>query len=104
MDLEGVQEGFQSILDSLGVEVTQQELLVCSAIGIAAGWIASQIVGGKGGIFRYLIAGILGSFLGPVVLEVLGLSLPSFSVPIVADIAEATIGATVIVLVARIIG
>jgi len=104
MDFEGLQEGFQSILDSLGVEITQQEILVCSGIGVIAGWLASQIVGGKGGIIRYLVAGILGSFLGPVVLEFTGFSIPEFGMPIVNDIAEATVGATVIVLIARILG
>ncbi|MEO1475256.1 MAG: GlsB/YeaQ/YmgE family stress response membrane protein [Pseudomonadota bacterium] len=104
MDFESIQQGFQNILDGLGVEVTQQEILVCSGIGVVAGWLASQIVGGKGGIIRYVLAGILGSFLGPVVLEFFSLSLPEFGMPIVNDIAEATVGATVIVLVARIIG
>lgn len=104
MDFEAFQEGIQSILDSMGVEITQQELLVCTGIGIAAGWVASQIVGGRGGLFRYLIAGILGSFLGPFVLEFTGFSIPEFGMPIINDIAEATVGATVIVLVARIVG
>ncbi|MEL7452851.1 MAG: GlsB/YeaQ/YmgE family stress response membrane protein, partial [Pseudomonadota bacterium] len=71
---------------------------------VLAGWLASQIVGGKGGIIRYLVAGILGSFLGPVVLEFAGFSLPEFGMPFAADVAEATVGATVIVLVARILG
>ncbi len=104
MDLEQFWAAMQSALDSFGIEMTTGELLACAGVGAAAGWIASQVVGGKGGIFRYVIAGVLGSFLGPVILDLTGLVLPTLGMPIVNDIMIATVGAVVIVLAARIIG
>lgn len=104
MDLEQFWAAIQSAFDSLGIEMTSSELLACAGIGVAAGWIASQVVGGKGGIIRYVVAGILGSFLGPVLLELTGFVLPTFGMPIVNDILVATVGAVAIVLAARIIG
>jgi uncharacterized membrane protein YeaQ/YmgE (transglycosylase-associated protein family) len=104
MDLEQFWAAIQSALDSLGIEMTSSELMVCLGIGAAAGWIASQVVGGKGGIFRYVIAGILGSFLGPVLLDLTGIVLPTFGMQVINDILVATVGAVAIVLAARIIG
>ncbi len=104
MDLEQFWAAIQSALDSFGIEMTSGELMMTLGIGAAAGWIASQIVGGKGGIFRYVIAGVLGSFLGPVVLDFAGVTLPTLGMPIVNEIMVATAGSVVIVLVARIIG
>ena len=104
MDLDQFWAAMQSALDSFGIEMTTGELLACAGVGAAAGWIASQVVGGKGGIFRYVIAGVLGSFLGPVILDLTGLVLPTLGMPIVNDIMIATVGAVVIVLAARIIG
>lgn len=104
MDLDQFWAAVQSALDSFGIEMTSTELLTCMGIGAAAGWIASQVVGGKGGIFRYIIAGVLGSFLGPVLLDVTGFVLPTLGMPIVNDIMIATVGAVAIVLAARIIG
>jgi len=104
MDLEQFWAAVQSAFDSLGIEMTSTELMVCLGIGAAAGWIASQVVGGKGGLFRYIIAGVLGSFLGPVILDLTGLVLPELGMPIIKEVMISTIGAVVIVLAARIIG
>jgi len=97
-------ESVQGVITSLGLEISNEQLLFCSGIGIVAGWLASQIVGGKGGVIRYLLAGILGSFLGPFLLSITGFTLPSFGVPYLNEILVATVGATAIVVVARIIG
>ncbi len=104
MDLQQFWDGIVSAITGLNPGLTTRELLVCAGIGMLGGWLASQIVGGKGGIIRYLLAGILGSFLGPVILEFFQLSLPTLAFPIVNEILISTIGATVIVLVARILG
>lgn len=104
MDFEKFGESVQSIVESLGLNITNEQLLVCSGIGIVAGWLASQIVGGKGGIIRYLLAGILGSFLGPIILSFMSFELPSFGIAYVNEVIVATVGATAIVVVARILG
>ena len=49
--------------------------LVWGAIGLLAGWLASFVVGG-GGLIRYLVSGLIGSFVGGLVLQWTGISLP----------------------------
>lgn len=41
-----------------------RNLIVWAIIGILAGWIASLIVGGTGGLLGYLIFGLIGSLVG----------------------------------------
>jgi uncharacterized membrane protein YeaQ/YmgE (transglycosylase-associated protein family) len=72
------------------------------AIGIVAGWLASWLVGGSG-LLRYVITGLVGSLVGALVLERLGIDLAIRS-PLAKRIATATIGAVVVVLLARLIG
>ena len=104
MDFEQIGTTVQELVHALGLNITNQQLLFCSGIGIVAGWLASQIVGGKGGIIRYLLAGIIGSFLGPVILSFTGIELPFFGIEYVNEIMVATLGAVAVVVVARILG
>jgi uncharacterized membrane protein YeaQ/YmgE (transglycosylase-associated protein family) len=76
-------------------------LLAMGLIGIVAGWLASFIVGG-GGLLRYLISGVLGAFVGGLLLSSLKIKL-GISNPLVSQIVTATIGAIVVVAIARII-
>lgn len=104
MNFEQIGASVQNLLQSIGVDMTNEQLLFCSGIGIIAGWLASQIVGGKGGLFRYLVAGILGSFLGPLIISFTGFELPYFGVAYVNEVLVATVGAVAVVVVARILG
>ncbi|MEM7059129.1 MAG: GlsB/YeaQ/YmgE family stress response membrane protein [Pseudomonadota bacterium] len=70
-------------------------------IGLVAGWLASFIVGG-GGLIRYLITGVLGSFVGGFLLSSVGVNL-GIKNPLVSQIVTAVIGAVVLVLAARLI-
>lgn len=70
-------------------------------IGLAAGWLASWIVGGSG-LLRYLITGLVGSLVGGILLERLGLGL-GIDNPHLSRIATATLGAVVVVLLAKLI-
>jgi len=76
-------------------------LAVMLLIGLVAGWLASFIVGG-GGLIRYLITGVLGSFVGGFLLSKLGVNL-GIKNPLVSQIVTAMIGAIVLVLAARLI-
>lgn len=78
-----------------------QSLIVVCLIGIVAGWLASIIVGG-GGLLRYLITGIVGAFVGGYLLKALGVSL-GIKNALASQIVTATIGAIVVVLLARMI-
>lgn len=78
-----------------------QAILVWVLVGLAAGWVASRIVGGSG-LIRYLVAGLLGSIVGGVIVSY-------FNIPIPVDnewirqFLVATGGAIVVILVARLV-
>jgi uncharacterized membrane protein YeaQ/YmgE (transglycosylase-associated protein family) len=70
-------------------------------IGLVAGWLASLIVGGSG-LIAYLVSGVTGAFVGPVVLDALRVNL-AIGGPLVSMILVSAIGAVIVVLVARLI-
>lgn len=76
-------------------------LAVFLLIGLVAGFLASIIVGG-GGLVRYLITGVVGAFVGGFLLNALGVNL-GIRNPLASQIVTATIGAIVVVLLARLI-
>lgn len=78
-----------------------QSVVVAILIGLVAGWLASLVVGG-GGLIRYIVTGLIGAFVGSYLLSALGLNL-GIGNPIVSQIITATIGAIVIILIARVI-
>lgn len=79
-----------------------RSIAIIAVIGIVAGWLASLIVGGSGGLIRYLITGLIGSFVGSFLLQASGVKLPIGNA-LVAQIVTAAIGAIVVVLLARLI-
>ena len=78
-----------------------KNLLIMAVIGIVAGFLASLFVGG-GGLIRYLITGIIGAFVGGYLFKALGINL-GIKDPLLSQIATSTIGAIVIVMLARLI-
>jgi uncharacterized membrane protein YeaQ/YmgE (transglycosylase-associated protein family) len=79
-----------------------KNIIIALLIGLVAGWLASLVVGGEGGILRYILIGVIGSFVGSFLLNRFGLSL-GIRNEVVRDIITATIGAIIIVLLARLI-
>lgn len=78
-----------------------QGLIAAALIGVIAGWLASFIVGG-GGLIKYLVWGVLGSFVGGFLLPRIGVEIATGFAFLDAVIVSA-IGAVVLVLVARLI-
>jgi uncharacterized membrane protein YeaQ/YmgE (transglycosylase-associated protein family) len=78
-----------------------KSLLVFLAIGIVAGFLASFFVGG-GGLVRYLITGVIGAFVGGYLFNALGIKIGTN--PLVSQIITATVGAIIVVILARMIG
>lgn len=70
-------------------------------IGLVAGWLASLIVGG-GGLLRDLVTGLVGAVVGAFIIHAFGIVLP-FRDPLVTDIVTATLGAVIVVVVARVV-
>ncbi len=76
-------------------------ILVFIGIGILAGFLASLIVGG-GGLITYLISGVIGSFVGGYLFSVLKIDL-GIRHDLVRQIVSSTVGAIIVVLLARLI-
>jgi uncharacterized membrane protein YeaQ/YmgE (transglycosylase-associated protein family) len=76
-------------------------LLIFLAIGLVAGWLASLLLGG-GGLIRNLIVGVIGAFVGGWLLSAVGVSIPVGNA-LISQIITATIGAIVVIIVARVI-
>ena len=54
------------------MNMNAQQLIIWAIIGIVAGWLASVVVGGGGGLLRYLITGLIGAFVGGFVFSAAG--------------------------------
>jgi uncharacterized membrane protein YeaQ/YmgE (transglycosylase-associated protein family) len=76
-------------------------LLIFLGIGLVAGWLASLLLGG-GGLLRNLVVGVIGAFVGGWLLSVANISLPIGNA-LVSQIITATIGAIVVIVIARVI-
>ncbi len=76
-------------------------IVVFLAVGLLAGLIAGVLLGG-GNILLYLVWGVLGSFVGGFLFSQLKISLNTS--PIVSQIITSTVGAIIVVIVARLIG
>ena len=75
--------------------------------GLVAGWLAGLLLGG-GGLFRNLIVGLIGAFVGGFLVQQGLLKIPydfNTIIPVYGNqIAVSTIGALLVVVLARIIG
>jgi uncharacterized membrane protein YeaQ/YmgE (transglycosylase-associated protein family) len=69
-------------------------------IGLVAGWLATQILGGSGGLLRNLAVGLIGAIVGGFLFSKLNLQvMPDFW----GNLITATIGAIVFLLIWRAI-
>ncbi len=72
------------------------------AVGLIAGWLASKLLGGKGGLIRSLILGVLGAIVGGILAPKLGFT-PIENVHL-NNIVIATGGAVLLLFVAQFLG
>ena len=83
------------------MHMSSDSLLVIVLVGLAAGWLAGQIIQGTGfGLVGDLLIGIVGAFIGGWLLPQLGIHLGAGLVP---AIVNATIGALVLLLIIRVL-
>jgi uncharacterized membrane protein YeaQ/YmgE (transglycosylase-associated protein family) len=80
---------------------TTRNMIIFLAIGLIAGWLASWVVGGTG-LLGYLVSGVIGAFVGGYLLSAFKVSLPFRNIW-VSRIVTATIGAIIVVIIARLI-
>jgi uncharacterized membrane protein YeaQ/YmgE (transglycosylase-associated protein family) len=71
--------------------------------GLVAGWLAGLLLGG-GGLIRNLVVGIIGAFLGGALVQAGLLKLPFDLGAWGNQIAVSTVGALVVIVLARILG
>ena len=78
-------------------------LIILVVVGAIAGWLANALIGGiKGGLLGTIVAGILGAFLAFWLLPVLGIDI-TIGGRLVSSILEATLGAIVVLALAKLI-
>jgi len=75
-------------------------ILAWIVIGLLAGWLATQLLGGRGGLLHNLAVGLVGAIVGGLLLDNIGLAVkPSF----IGELISATVGAIVFLLIWRAI-
>lgn len=78
--------------------------IVMAVNGLIAGWLAGLLLGG-GGLIRNIFVGIIGSFVGGALVQAGLLKVPFLlDSPWAHQILISTIGAILVVILARIIG
>ena len=84
------------------MNVDAQKLIIWAIIGIVAGWLASVVIGGGGGLLRYLITGLIGALVGGFVFQMAGWKL-NLGNEWLEQIVVAFIGAIIVVILARMV-
>ena len=79
-----------------------RNILIALLIGLVAGWIASWVIPGHQNLFQYLISGVICSFVGSFILNRMGINL-GIQNEYARDIVTATIGAIIVMIVAKIL-
>jgi len=83
------------------MNISGESLVVILAVGIAAGWLAAQIVMGTGlGLVGDLVVGIAGAFIAGWTFPQLGIRLGS---GLVSQIIHAAIGAVLLLLIVGLV-
>lgn len=80
----------------------QNPWFIMAINGLIAGWLAGQLLGG-GGLIRNLVVGVIGAILGGAMVRMGLLNLPFDLGTWVNQIIVSTIGAVIIILIARLI-
>ncbi len=71
-----------------------EALIVLLLVGLVAGWLAGQLVRGRGfGLVVNIVIGVIGAFLGGFLFRLAGIS----TVTLLGQIIAATVGAVVLV-------
>ena len=78
--------------------MNEVSILAAMVIGIAAGWIAEQIMGRRHGLLTNLIVGIVGAFLGAFVANAFGIAFAGFW----GSLLVSLIGATLLLWIASL--
>ena len=76
-------------------------ILVLLLVGLVAGWLAGQIVRGRGfGLVGDLVVGVIGAFIGSWIFGALGIFI---GMGLIGAVISATIGAVILVAIIRLV-
>ncbi|HEV2265556.1 MAG TPA: GlsB/YeaQ/YmgE family stress response membrane protein [Stellaceae bacterium] len=76
-------------------------ILVLLLVGLVAGWLAGQIVRGRGfGLVGDLVVGVVGAFIGSWIFGALGIFV---GMGLIGAVISATIGAVILVAIIRLV-
>jgi uncharacterized membrane protein YeaQ/YmgE (transglycosylase-associated protein family) len=84
------------------MNMNTQQLIVTAIVGIVAGWLASIFVGGPSSLIGYLITGLIGAFVGNIVLGSVGWK-PNVGNDLADSVITSAIGAIIVVILAKLI-
>jgi uncharacterized membrane protein YeaQ/YmgE (transglycosylase-associated protein family) len=79
-----------------------QQIITWLVVGLIAGWLASLFVGGPSNILGYLLAGLIGGFVGSWLFNALGWNL-NLGNALIESIITSAIGAIILVLLAKLV-
>ena len=85
---------------NIGMSSEVTSLVIFLLTGLAAGWIARLVLGGKG-LVRYLVVGVIGAVVGGYVLRLAHAQLPLEGW--LNDLVTAVIGSIIVIIIARIV-
>ena len=69
-------------------------------VGLLAGWLATHLLGGRGGLLHNLAVGLIGAIVGGILFDQIGLVVkPGF----LGELISATVGAVIFLLIWRAI-
>lgn len=76
-------------------------IVVLLLAGLVAGWLAGQIVRGRGfGLIGDLVVGVIGAFIGSWIFATLGIFI---GMGLIGAVISATIGAVILVAIIRLV-
>lgn len=78
-----------------------ETILLWIVVGLIAGWLASAVVGGGYGVIGDIVVGVVGAFLGGIILRALHLGTPFHG--LAGTVFVAFVGAVMLLLILRLI-
>ena len=79
-------------------------LIMMGLMGLAAGWIASQLVNrGRGDLISFVVTGVIGALVGGYIQQYAKLDLMKIGNPLLEQLAVSVMGAVAVILLARVV-
>ena len=83
--------------------VTMGPLIMMGLLGLGAGWIANQLLGQRTELIGNVVTGVVGAYVGGYIQKYAKLDFMQLGNPLLEQLAIATMGAVVVILLARTI-